>query len=176
MTQTTMEQIEKLTRKYAEESAALNEAVGALEAELEAVKKARMKGIKALVTRTADAKAALHGALESAPDLFGKPKTLTFSGVKVGYQKGKGGLDWEDDDALVAKIEKVYGEQAEDYLLVEKQPSAKALEGLEAAELKRLGVTVVDTGEQVVIRHVDGAVEKAVKALLKEKVEEALEG
>ena len=60
MTQTTMEQIEKLTRKYAEESAALNEAVGALEAELEAVKKARMKGIKALVTRTADAKAALH--------------------------------------------------------------------------------------------------------------------
>ncbi len=76
----------------------------------------------------------------------------------------------------MAKIEKVYGEQAEDYLLVEKQPSAKALEGLEAAELKRLGVTVVDTGEQVVIRHVDGAVEKAVKALLKEKVEEALEG
>jgi hypothetical protein len=175
MSEATMTTIEKLTRVYAEAAGALRESVGELEAELEAIKKGRMRAIRALVAKTADAQAHLHAAISAVPEAFERPKTQTFSGIRVGYQKGKGGLDWEDDDALVAKIERIYGDQAADYLLIKKKPSADALERLDAAELKRLGVVVVDTGEQVVIRHVDGAVEKLVKALLAAKVKEATE-
>lgn len=167
--------IERLTKIYADAAGALNDAVAELEAELEATKRKRMKDIKALVVRTAEAKAKLHASVEAHPELFHKPKTLTIAGVRVGLQKGKGKLDWEDDDQLVAKIEKVYGDQAADYLIITKKPSSTALNELETAELRKLGVTVEETGEQIVIRHVSSEVEKVIKAMLKEKVKEATE-
>ena len=46
---------------------------------------------------------------------------------------------------------------------------------LEVDDLKRLGVTVEDTGDVVTVRPVDGAVEKTVKALLKNATDEARE-
>jgi hypothetical protein len=167
--------IERLTKTYADAAGALNDAVAELEAELEARKRARMKEIKALVARTAEAKARLHAAIEAAPQCFARPKTITVSGVKVGLQKGKGRLDWEDDDQLVTKIEKHFGDHAEDYLHITTKPKAAALNDLEAAELRRLGITVEDTGDQVIIKHVSSKIEKVIKAMLKEKVKEATE-
>ncbi|MGH7187400.1 MAG: host-nuclease inhibitor Gam family protein, partial [Pseudomonadota bacterium] len=167
--------IERFIKTYADAAGALGDAIGELEADLESRKRARMKEIKSLVARTAEAKAKLHAAIEAAPQCFEKPKTITVSGVRVGLQKGKGQMDWEDDDALVAKIEKHFGKDAEHYLIIKKKPSATALNELETAELRRLGVTVEETGEQIVIRHVDGAVEKLVRALLKAKLNEAME-
>jgi len=167
--------IERLTKTFADAAAALNDAVAELETELEAKKRERMKGIKALVVRTAEAKAKLKAGVEAHPELFERPKTLTIAGVRVGFQKGKGKLDWEDDDQLVARIEKMFEKQASDYLLITKKPSSTALNELETAELRRLGVTVEDTGDQVLIKHVSSEIEKVIKAMLKEKVKEATE-
>lgn len=169
--------LEICAKRFAAERQLLNERVQALHDELEQVKRRHLAGVKGAIARCAQAGALLHSGVEQHPELFEKPKTQVFHGIKIGYRKGVGGLDWEDDADVVAKIEKYFKEpeEAEAYLIVKKKPSADALEGLDAATLKKFGITVVETGEQVVVKPVDGDVDKLVKALLKDALEQATE-
>ena len=48
------------------------------------------------------------------------------------------------------------------------RPVAKALEKLDARLLKRLGVTVAADADEVLIKSVDGEVERAVNAVIKD--------
>lgn len=169
----TMEQIETLCADYAKCRDSLYQRLTILEGELQTVKRRHLKELKRCTALAAASESTLRAAIEQGPDLFDKPKTQIFHGIKVGYRKGAGALDWEDDEELVRKIEKLFGDHAEDYLLVKKKPSADSLEGCDAATLKRLGVQVGDDGEQVVIKPVETAVERLVKALLKDAREEA---
>ena len=50
-------------------------------------------------------------------------------------------------------------------------PDKKMLAELPVNELKKLGCTVADTGDVVVIKPTDSEIEKAVAALLKDAVE-----
>lgn len=170
----TIDQIERLCQAYAQRRDALHERLTVLETELTLLKKTHLKEIRRCTALAADTESQLRAALESAPELFERPKTHVFHGIKVGYRKGAGGLDWEDDDDLVRKIERMFPDdgEAETYLIVKKKPSAEALESLDAATLKRLGVQVVADGEQVVIKPVETAIEKLVKALLKDAREQ----
>lgn len=169
----TMEQIETLCADFATRRDSLHQRLTILEGELQTVKRRHLKELKRCTALAAASESTLRAAIEQGPDLFDKPKTQIFHGIKVGYRKGSGALDWEDDEELVRKIEKLFGDHAEDYLIVKKKPSAESLETCDAATLKRLGVCVSDDGEQVVIKPVETAVEKLVKALLKDAREEA---
>lgn len=169
----TLDGIERLTQTYADRRALLAERLALLQAQIDEVKKKHLKELKRHVALTAECESALRAAIEAAPELFEKPKTKVFHGVKVGYRKGPGALDWEDDGDLVRKIERYFGEEAEAYLIVKKKPSAEALDDLDAATLKRLGVQVGDDKDQVVVKAVESDVEKLMKALLKGALEEA---
>ena len=174
----TMEEIEARCEDYQRRRAALHDRLLALDAVLQTVKRRHLRDIKRCTALVAEAEASLRAAIDATPELFEKPKTQIFHGIKVGYRKGKGGLDWEDDDGLVRRIEKMFPdrEEAERYLNVKKAPSAEALQELDAATLKRLGVAVVETGEQIVIKPEETAIEKLVKALLKDARDEAEAG
>jgi hypothetical protein len=169
----TLNEIELLTKKYADARAVLSDRVYELETELEAAKRAKLRGIKQAVGTAAAAEAILRSVIEEHPELFEKPRTQIFHGIKVGFRKGQGGLDWDDEAEVVERIEKYFNKEAETYLHIKKKPDAEALEDLEASVLKKLGVSVVETGDQVVVKPVDGAVEKLVKTLLKGAVDEA---
>lgn len=168
----TLAEIEKLTIAFADARALLASEVTNLEQELEALKRKRMPAIKALVARAADKSAALTQAVSAAPQLFEKPKTQTFAGIKVGFRKGTGGIDWADDARVCALIEKHFPKaQAELLIKTTKKPIAKALADLDVADLKRIGCTVEATGEIVVIKPTDSSVDKIVNALLKDATE-----
>ncbi|WP_447978114.1 host-nuclease inhibitor Gam family protein [Candidatus Nitrospira bockiana] len=172
----TLQDIEQLAKKYADARGLLSERVQDCQAEMEAVKRQALPGIKGALARAVVAHAQLVSAVEQHPELFEKPKTQIFHNIKVGYRKGKGKLEWEDDDVLVARIEKRFADQPElieQLIIVKKKPSKAGLEELDAAELRRLGVTVEDAGDQVQVKPVDGAVEKLVNALLKDALDEA---
>jgi hypothetical protein len=169
----TFDQIDIRCADFARRRAALYDRLSVLEAELQSVKRRHLKAIKRCTALAAESEATLRAAIEDAPDLFAKPKTHILHGIKVGYRKGLGALDWEDDEELVRRIEKLFGDLAGDYLIVKKTPSAEALEACDATTLKRLGVSVGDDGEQVVIKPVETAIEKLVKALLKDARDDA---
>jgi len=169
MSDTDWDDLDRLTKAYADRRAVLAGRLTALEQALEAVKRQHLKDVKRHVALTAECELDLRNAIDAAPALFDKPKTRILHGIKIGYRKGVGGLDWDDDADVVAKIEKYFDdlEEAERYLIVKKKPSAEALEALDASTLKKFGVVVVETGEQVIVKAVESDVEKLVKLLLK---------
>ncbi len=115
---------------------------------------------------------ALRTLIGKAPELFVKPKSMTINGIKLGYQKGKGKIEWEDPDQVVRLIKKHFPEQADVLITTTEKPIKDALNGLTAAELKKLGISVVEGGEAIFIKPTDSAVDKLVDALLKEATEE----
>ncbi len=74
---------------------------------------------------------------------------------------------------MVARIKKHLPEQADVLIKLKETPVKDALAQLSAAELKKLGVTVSEAGDQVVVKPVDSEVDKMVDALMKEAGEEA---
>lgn len=168
-----LQHIEALTRRFAETRGALADVVAELQAEIEAAKQRRLRRIRELVARAAEARAALHAAIEASPELFVKPKTHVFHGVKIGYQKGKGALSWESEEQVIKLIHEHFPDQVSALIRVAERPNKEMLAVLPAADLKRLAVTVIDAGDQVVIRPMDGEVDKLVDALLNDAAEEA---
>jgi hypothetical protein len=169
----TLTDIEKLTKDYADARELLGDRVAALNDDIELLRRGAIKGIKAAVKSAAEKQAELKAAIEAAPELFGKPKTLVLHGVRVGFMKGKGQISWDDETAVLTRIRKMFTVDADAYLSITVRPSKTALATLPAADLKKLGVTVIEAGEQVLIKPTDSDVDKLVAALLKDAAEEA---
>lgn len=173
MSNTSLAEIEKTTEAFAEERHNLKLVVEKLQKEIQEVKDRHMSAIRNRVKRVAERHSELKALVESAPDNFVKPRTVVFHGVKVGFQKGKGGIEIVDADRTVELIKKVFISNSPDYLIVSESPDKKALEKLPVHDLKKVGCNVVAAEDQVVIKPVDGEVEKAVAALIKDATEEA---
>ena len=162
-------EIEGLAANYAKRRAQLGDVLAEYNAEALALHRRFRRRIVEASGTAAGALDALRAKVDAHRDLFEKPKTWTLHGIKLGLQKGKGSLDWDDSDALVARIRKQFPEDEAALLIrVKEEPIADALKELDAKSLARLGVRVEETGEVVVVRAVDGDVEKLLKTLLKE--------
>ncbi len=167
----TLSSIEYECRGYADARKRLADEVTELNEAIENLKRTRIKRIKSLVNSAAEKHAGLKATIEAAPQLFEKPRTVVFYGVKVGLQKGKGGLAIADEAFTLRKINDVL-EHPEAYIRVKETPNKEALAGCTAQELKRLGIEIIDAGDEVVIKPTDSAVDKIVNALLKDATEE----
>jgi len=160
--------IEALTKDFSTEREKLSERIRTLEDEINALKRKRLPVIKQTVKSVMDRQDALKAALEESRNLFVKPKTMVFHGVKIGFQKQKGKISWKDDDQVVKLIKKHFPDQADVLIKTTEKPVKDALQNLSAADLKRIGVTVEETSDQVVIKSTDSEIDKFVDALLKE--------
>jgi hypothetical protein len=169
----TLEAIDGLALAYSDRRAVLLGLLHGLDRELAALKKKHLPALKRQVAAAAECEHELRAAIEAAPELFDKPKTQVLHGIKVGYRKGKGTIEWEDDAALVALIKKKFPDHVGELIITTEVPSATGLQDLDAAELRKLGVTIAEAGEQVVVKAVETDLEKLVKALLKDAREEA---
>lgn len=166
---TPMETVNKRAEDYAAERDRLCLLVETLERQVEDVKRQALPDIRDAVRRTSEAHDRLRAAVESHPELWeGKRRTVVIAGVRVGMTKGKGKLTWDDADQVVKLIRRHFPEQAEAMIRVREEPIRKALAELTVTELKRLGVTVEETDDQVVIKPTDGEVDKLVSKLLED--------
>jgi hypothetical protein len=162
--------IEQQTKSFSTAHSELVDLVMELNRRTEAVKNSLLRDIKKAVQKTAERKSELQAAIDESRQLFDKPRTVVFHGVKVGLAKRKGKLEIEDDDKVVALIKKHFEDLADVLIHTEEKPVKKALEQLSGADLKKLGITVGADTDAVVITPVDSEVEKIVSALLKDIV------
>jgi len=167
----TMKEIEALTKAYADRRGALAGTVSGLNDELEQVKRKYLARIRQQVGAAKDAQANLHAAIEGTPELFVKPRTVTVHGVKVGFQKGKGKVTFENPDKVVELIKKHLPDQVDLLVITEEKPNKEGIGQLPAADVKRIGCAVSGTGDVVLIKDATGDVDKLVAALLKEDEE-----
>lgn len=170
---TPLTDIEARTKALAEARTVLAGIVTELNDGIEALKRQHMRSLKAAVSKVAQRHAELKALIEEHPDLFVKPRTVVFHGVKVGLQKGKGVLEFDDPERVVALIEKWYPDQVDVLVATRKTPVKDALQQLTGAELKKLGIRVTEADDQVVIKPTDSDVDKLVNALVKGATEEA---
>ena len=164
---TALETITKAAEVHSQARSLLSERVTALQAAQAALHREHLPAIKRALTKAAESEAKLRALVENHPECFVKPKTHVLAGIKVGYAKGKGALSFDDADAVVARIKKHLPEQADVLIRTKEAPVKEALAQLSAAELKKIGVTLSEAGDQTVVRPVDSEVDKMVDALLK---------
>jgi hypothetical protein len=172
MTNNEIDPIEQAAKALRTARDVLSDRANALNEELEAATRKAMRGLKFAVGEATQAQANLLAAIQAAPHLFAKPKSMVLHGLSLGYRKGTGKIDWEDDAQVVKLIRKHFSDQADVLVKVEETPIKKAIANLSAAELKKIGVTVEGTTDVAFAKDTTAAVDKLVKALLKGAEEE----
>lgn len=163
---TQLNDIEKKAHAYASARSALSAIVTEMNDAIDALKRDNMPRLRRNMARIGELEAELNELIEAVPELFEKPRTHVFHGIKVGYAKGKGGLAWDDEAQVVERIERLLPDQVDVLLAIRKVPVKGALQQLAARDLKRLGVEIIEAGDQVVIKPMDSDVEKLAKALM----------
>jgi hypothetical protein len=164
-----IELIDYLAHQYANNRELLAERVAKFEAEVTAVRTRLLPGIKTAAAAAANVQGDLSAEITRHPELFEKPRTMTLRGIKLGYQKGKGKITWDDDAKVIAAIRRTFAQDTADKLIaIVERPVKDALANLPAHELRRLGVQVEEAGDHVYIKASDSEVDKLVARILEE--------
>lgn len=164
--------IERLCAEYDREATQLESLISGLETDLSAAKAKHLPALKRQAAVVARLAADLHSLIETAPHLFTKPRTLTLHGIKVGYTVAEGRLVWDcEDETLLARIRAQYGKLAEDFIHTKLVPNKDALKALDAKSLAKLGCRIDGAGDVVVLKRVEGDVEKLINKLTEKLVE-----
>jgi hypothetical protein len=172
----TLSTLEKLVETYAAARGQLAEHVGSLTSKIDALKRQHIREIRACVAVCKDAEAALRASVAAVPELFEKPRSRTFHGIKIGYQKAKGTVTFADEAAVIKRIRaQLPKDQAELLVRVEEKVHKPAVYDLSAADLKRLGIEITGAGDVVFVKDTASEVDALVSALLKESAEEEAE-
>lgn len=170
----TLTDIEALTRQYAEARSALAERVQELEDEVTWIRQQRLPAIRRALAAAQERRDRLVAAIAAAPNLFERPRSVIFHGIRVGYQKGRGQITWEDDAKVCALIRKHFPDQSDSLIKIVERPLKTALAQLSTADLRRIGVQVIESGDEIIIRPVDGDLDRLIERMLAdtEQVEE----
>ncbi|KAF1043227.1 MAG: hypothetical protein GAK35_02319 [Herbaspirillum frisingense] len=172
---TTIATIEAAAKTYAESRTKLSELVTELNDLMTAAKRSKLGAIKRAVARTAEYHQALFNLVEGNPDLFAKPKSKVLHGVKVGYAKQPGAILIANEEDTLKRLKAMFADDPAALALLIKtteKPIKDGLGELPADKLKKLGVTVTNDTNKVVIKPVDSEVDKLVEELIQGAVEE----
>lgn len=166
------ERLDALAKNYAARRARVASIVTDIEDEIRGVHSRHRRALHEALATAEGAQAALRAELTDHPELFEKPKTWTLHGIRIGFRKGSGKVEWEiEDEQLVARIKKRFGadsEQARACIKVVEKVVSDALRELDAKDLAALGVTIEDVGEVSFVKAEASEADKLVKRLLKE--------
>jgi hypothetical protein len=171
--ETTLDDLNEGARLLADARAQLAELVQALNAGLEVLKADAMPDIRQAIETASAAWQALELGIQLNPQLFVKPRTVAAHGITFGLEKGKGSIEFADPDKTCTLIRKHLPDLAPTLIVTRESPLKKAVAQLSAADLKRIGATVTDVRDLVVIRPAPSDVDKLVKALVRAELGEA---
>ena len=165
--------IEKAARDFSAKSKTLRNYHEQLNSEVDAIKSKYLEDIKAASCEAGESYQMLLTLINDAGDLFKDKKSMTVSGVKFGYQKKKGKLEIVNEDATIAKLKELYGENASLYINTKTSIVKKALDSLPASDLKKLGINIVQDTDVAFVKLTDDEVQKLIEAMIKESAKVA---
>ena len=162
----TLADIENLTTAYARAREDLKTCLDTGEAECEAVRRRYRPMLKRRADRVAALGLSLRQAIEDNRALFTRPKTRTWSAVRVGLMKQRGKITVADKEATIRHIERYYPEQAKAAIKTTKSLIKSAIGGFTADALKKCGIAVGEDADAPIVKPVDGQLEKLVAGWL----------
>jgi hypothetical protein len=169
-TATTLADLDKHCAEYEGQAAKLEEMIHALETDLEKVRNQHLAGLKRQAGVVANREATLHNAIEGAPELFTKPRTMLLHGVKIGYATSQGKVEFDDAEQVVLRIRKHLRARMDELIRTKEEPNKQTLRTLSAVDLAKVGCTIEGAGDVVVLERTAGDVEKLVNKLIEKMV------
>lgn len=123
-------------------------------------------GIDQAAAEHAELEAELLALVEAAPSLFVKPRSFSVDGVKCGFRKEEDGLDWDDEQAVIARVENLHPELC--HLLVRETKSlvVDALWQLETRQLRHIGARIVSGADRAFVSIGESENDKLAKAII----------
>lgn len=163
-----MPPIQALCQLYSEEFSLLAAQANALEIEIDLSTERHMPAITATVARVKKVHVELNALLAANPQAFIKPRTTVFHGIKVGFNKLIGKLTFKDETKAVALVQKHFPEQFDSLVETKYVLRKAAAAALPAADLLKIGGSVKDGDDQIVIKHTGSDLSKLIKTLLED--------
>lgn len=161
------EAIEAATSFYARARHELAAEMDALREKLKAAQAEHRLTLIALLDQAANARSGLQTLLETFPWLFEKPMTKQLHGIKIGFRKLPGQVEYADDEAnVIARIREHLRGKVRQLIAIKETVRKDALKDLTAAELAAIGASIVDCGEEVVIKAIDTDLDRLIKGLI----------
>ena len=160
------EKIDRLCREYADARGALEEVAEEIDLARRQAVRRRILRLKNRAAEASAARDALKREIEECPQLFVRPRTRSFEGVKIGFQKQKGSCVVADAARTIQLVRKHLPDREEDLVNVKETLAKAGLAKLTGGELKKIGVHVTDAVDKIVIATTASEVEKLVDALL----------
>jgi len=125
-----------------------------------------MAGIREAAEKVNALTSALELKVQANKNLFEKPKSQTLHGIRCGYAKSKGKIEYLDDATVVKRIREKLPEKATDLISVTEKPIKSAMNDLTRTELSAIGVSLSGGGDAPFVKPADSDLDKTVKALL----------
>jgi len=159
--------IEEAAKDYADAYNALMAQVTEIENAIADIQQEAAPELRRLVAAAKTAKGDCTLLIESNRHLFGKPKTKTFHGVKVGLQRSKGKVVYDcDDDVMVTRIRTLQPKLFNTLVAVKETPVKDALRALPDKVRHLLGFEIKSDTYLPVVTVGKSDVLKAAEALL----------
>ncbi|MBL4783017.1 MAG: hypothetical protein JKX92_12315 [Porticoccaceae bacterium] len=160
-----MNDIESLATKHANNVDKLAELARTVNEEIEACTHRASKRLQSLAAKCVGSEQLLEEAIEDHPELFEKPRTLVLRGLKLGYAKGRDKLEFEEEKTIEL-IDRHFPELAQALIKTVRKSVTTALGNLQPAQLKKIKVDVVEGDDTVVLKVADTATNKLVSGYI----------
>lgn len=136
--------------------------------DIERIKRQHLPKLRRALADVADAEAALRDAVRTSPaELWRRTRTRVIHGVKVGWSKSRGKVTFDDEAKVVERMRRLLpAEQVALLVRVRESVHKPAVYDLTASDLRRLGISVEDDCDQVVVRDIESELDRALEALL----------
>lgn len=134
------------------------------------------RALREEISTLAFLKGAVMSLVLKARDLFVKPKSRSFEGITVGFEKERDSVTIPADEILIPRIRSLLKEKAD--LLIHTPPETvrrAALNDLSAQELQMLGVRRTTGADNAIVRLEKSDVEAQAAALLEALTPKAAE-
>lgn len=168
-----MAEIEAAAKLYADLRNQLDRCVATLKEGLRKVQDRHIDDLRATAAEIGAAHDALRALVEAHPELFVKPKSVALHGVRVGFKKEPGRIEFEDAAKVIERITKHVPEQLD--TLAPQGPrslSKTELAKLDAATIKRIGVTVTADEDTPFVKGPNEAIDKWVDSVVAAYIKE----
>lgn len=161
-------EIESIARAFAAERQKLVEAVSELNDELEHAKRVAMPRIRRALARTTDAQSVLINAIDGNRHLFAQPRSITVDGIKVGLQKSKDTVAFDDAETVAGAVFSEMPDQFATFVKREHKPIVAALLQLDPETLKRIHCRLVEGKDEVLVKPTGSEIDKLLAKLTAE--------
>ena len=166
MNTATYEDIAQRCRVYADALDDLDELLESIEDDCRRLVRQKMRSVRARTARVADAEHNLMAAVESAPELFEKPRTRTFEGIKVGLRKQPGKVEIADEARAIALIRKQLPDSEEVLIRVRETVDKTAARKLPVNDLAKIGGMLTEDQDEVTISRPPSPVRRVADVLI----------